>query len=366
VSFPDPGFWSGKRVLLTGHTGFKGAWLTLWLAHLGAQVRGYALPPDTSPSAFNALALEEVCHHEIADIRDAGRLASAVAEFKPDVVFHLAAQALVLRSYREPAETFETNVQGTVNLLQACRGASARAIVVITSDKCYLNLGTASPYREDEPLGGEDPYSASKACAELVVHAWRRAFFNAPGCALLASGRAGNIFGGGDWGDNRLIPDAVRAFSSGKPLVIRRPHAVRPWQYVTAPLAGYILLAEHLWRDGRSFALPFNFGPLSEDVLSVRDLANAFGQAWGGAAEIEERPDPGAPHEAEYLMVDSTRARQMLRWRPAETRAGLRSTAQWYKAFYAGASSEELRQLSLAMLAAGQPKGEPAAAVESS
>ncbi|HVY12764.1 MAG TPA: CDP-glucose 4,6-dehydratase, partial [Alphaproteobacteria bacterium] len=204
---PDPDFWSGKRVFVTGHTGFKGSWLTLWLSNLGAEVCGYSLAPDTTPALFNALRIDELCQHHMGDIRDAQKLAAAMQAFKPDIVLHLAAQPLVLRSYREPSETFETNVQGTVNVLEACRQAGPRAIVVVTTDKCYLNRGWLWPYREDEALGGDDPYSASKACAELVVRSWQHSYFTPQSGTALASGRAGNIFGGGDWSENRIIPD---------------------------------------------------------------------------------------------------------------------------------------------------------------
>lgn len=351
MRLPDPGFWADKRVLLTGHTGFKGSWFTLWLADLGARVRGYALAPDTSPSIFDALALQEICEHQIADVRDAAKLARAVGEFKPDVVFHFAAQPLVLRSYREPAETFDVNVRGTINLLQACQNSSARAIVVITTDKCYLNREWLWPYREDEPVGGNDPYSASKACAELVVHAWRESFFHQDATPVVASARAGNIFGGGDWSDNRIIPDAARAFNAGTPLVIRRPQAVRPWQHVTSPLAGYLLLAEHMCQEGHAFGTAFNFGPPAEDALTVRELVAAFVHAWGGEAQVVENPDPMALHEAGFLTLDSTRARHKLQWRPlGDLAAGLERTAAWYKAFYSGACAREMRALSIAAL----------------
>jgi CDP-glucose 4,6-dehydratase len=333
-------------VLVTGHTGFKGSWLTFLLADLGARVRGYSLRPETSPSIFDALALSELCEHQLSDIRDRSALDSCVADFEPEIVFHLAAQSLVLRSYREPSETLATNVQGTVNLLEACRASDkVRAIVVVTSDKCYLNREWLWPYREDEPLGGDDPYSASKACAELVVHAWQHSFFRESRICL-ASARAGNIFGGGDWSENRLIPDAVRAFGTGGALVIRRPEAVRPWQHVVNPLAGYLLLAEHLWNKGLAFAKPFNFGPQAENILKVRDLVCLFAKVWGGSINIEENSDPDAPHEATYLTLDSTRARSSLGWQPDEDlTSALTLTAAWYKAFYNKASSSELRRL---------------------
>jgi CDP-glucose 4,6-dehydratase len=350
MRLPDPSFWAGKRVFLTGHTGFKGSWCTLWLAALGAQVRGYALDPDTSPAMFNALALHEMCDHQIADLRDAAKLSAAVAEFRPDIVLHFAAQSLVLQSYAQPVETFEINVQGTINLLQACRNSDARAIVVVTSDKCYANSGSPEPFGEDDALGGDDPYSASKACAELVVNAWRRSFFQGKNCATIASARAGNIFGGGDWGENRLIPDAARAFSAAEPLVIRNPHAVRPWQIVTSPLSGYLLLAQAIWRDG-AFGGAFNFGPAAQDAVTVRELVQLFGRTWGGKTRIVERPDSAAPHEAMHLTLSSKRAQDRLGWYPfGNLVAGLQLTADWYKAFYQGAAVRELRRLCLAAL----------------
>ncbi len=350
---PTEAFWRGKRVFLTGHTGFKGSWLTLWLSQLGAEVRGYALKPDTEPAMFAALALDDVCDSRIGDVRDERLLADAVRGFRPNIVIHMAAQPLVRRSYREPLDTFAINVQGTANVLEACRGIDAlRAVVVVTTDKCYENHDELRPYREDEPLGGHDPYSASKACAELVTHAYRRSFFAAVGSAAVASARAGNVFGGGDWSEDRLIPDMIRAYAAGHPVVVRNPAAVRPWQHVTAPLGGYLMLARALWEEAERFALPFNFGPAIDQAVPVRAIVDAMSLAWGKGAAWEERPEANAPHEAGILMLDPSRARQMLGWMPHDDlHAGLTTTAAWYRSFYGGASADRLRHLTLQQIA---------------
>ncbi len=350
---PTEAFWRGKRVFLTGHTGFKGTWLTLWLAELGAEVAGYALELDTEPSMFAALALDELCHSRIADIRDEERLAGAVRAFRPHILIHMAAQPLVRRSYREPLATFAINVQGTANVLEACRGVEElRAVVIVTTDKCYENHEELRPYREDEPLGGRDPYSASKACAELVTRAYRNSFFAASGSAAIASARAGNVFGGGDWSEDRLIPDMVRAYATERPVAVRNPAAVRPWLHVTAPLAGYLMLARALWEEAERFALPFNFGPAVEQAVPVRTIVETMSRAWGEGAAWEERPEANAPHEAGILMLDPSRAQQMLGWRPhADLHAGLAATAAWYRSFYDGASPSTLRKLTLQQIA---------------
>jgi CDP-glucose 4,6-dehydratase len=351
---PTADFWRGKRVFVTGHTGFKGSWLTLWLAELGARVRGYALPPDTEPSMFRALAIEGACDSIIADVRDADRLAAGIAEFRPDVAIHLAAQSLVRPSYRDPLGTFATNVQGTANLLEGCRGVDAlRAVVVVTTDKCYLNRERLAPYEEDEPLGGHDPYSASKACAEIVTQAYRLSFFGDRDAAKIASARGGNVFGGGDWCQDRLVPDAVRAFAAGDTVAIRNPDAVRPWQHVIPLLAGYLMLARALFEEGPAFATAFNFGPPDGRALSVRTLIEQMVAAWGDGARWESRHDPEAPHEAKLLTLDAARARAMLAWSPPDDlAASIEATVAWYRAFYGGAGAQAMRRLSAEQIAA--------------
>ena len=308
--FPvDAEFWRGKRVFLTGHTGFKGSWLWTWLSEMGAAVRGYALAPDTVPSMFQAGALDKRGEHIVGDIRDAASLRARLREFQPQIVFHLAAQPLVRRSYREPLETFATNIQGTANLLDACRDLpDLRGVVIVTSDKCYENREWLWPYREVDRLGGFDPYSASKACAEMVASSFRQSYF-AAGPTAVASARAGNVFGGGDYSEDRLIPDAVRAYKEGRQLVVRNPAALRPWQHVVDPLTGYLMLARALFEERQRFAMPFNFGPLADQQMTVAELIGVFTKVWGQGARWAHEPDAKAVHEAGLLLLDSTRAR---------------------------------------------------------
>jgi CDP-glucose 4,6-dehydratase len=330
---PSPDFWRGTRTLVTGHTGFKGAWLLAWLRDLGAVVRGVALPPHTTPSAFELLALADACDHVVCDIRDGAALSKAVREFSPRVVIHMAAQALVRESYRTPAETFATNVMGTVNVLEACRDLPGlRAVVVVTSDKCYENREWAHAYREVDPLGGHDPYSASKGAAEIVAHSYRRSFFGT-GEPALATARAGNVIGGGDWSQDRLMADAARAAAIGQPLVVRSPGALRPWQHVLEPLRGYMLLAQALCERRSPLSPAFNFGPSSGEAMPVGDVADAFCAAWGEGASWRHEPAPGAPHEANLLTLDPALAAKELGWRPAwSTRTAIDAAAVWYKA----------------------------------
>lgn len=339
---PDANFWRGKRIFLTGHTGFKGGWLTLWLHRLGAQVRGFALPPDTSPNLFEAARIASRCESLFGDIRRADALSVALAEFQPDVVLHLAAQALVQQSYREPVVTYETNVMGTINVLEAIRRTpSVRAVVIVTTDKCYENREWVWPYREDEALGGHDPYSSSKACAEIAVAAWRRSFLRSNGVAV-ASARAGNVIGGGDWAENRLIPDCIRAFTSGEPVLIRNAHATRPWQHVLEPLAGYLTLAERLWTSRFAIAEAWNFGPSVDEVEPVRALAEHVTALWGdGARWTDVNSDAG--HEAGLLAVDAGKARARLGWRPRlRLPEALEWTVGWYKRHHSGAAADAL------------------------
>lgn len=321
----------GRRVLLTGHTGFKGSWLALWLTSLGAEVIGMALPPDSEPSHWDLLALG-ITEHRI-DIRDAAAVAGVVAATRPDIVFHLAAQALVRKSYRDPLETWSTNVMGTASVLEACRGVdSVRAVVVVTTDKCYENREWEWGYRETDSLGGYDAYSASKAGAELVSGSYRRAFFHYAGAPLLATARAGNVIGGGDWSEDRLIPDLVRAVSTDSTLQIRSPDATRPWQHVLESLSGYLLLGQRLLEGSHDHAEAWNFGPEPDGNRSVADVLGTLKRAW---PDVEwSVTDAEKPHEARLLYLDSSKARARMGWRAVwDVEQALNATADWYRAF---------------------------------
>ncbi len=328
--------WADRRVLITGHTGFKGSWLSLWLASRGARVTGFALPPPTQPSLFEAARVEQGLHHIEGDVRDLDAVVAAFEQARPDIVFHLAAQPLVRHSYSEPVETYATNVLGTVHVLEAARRVPGiKAIVAVTSDKCYENREWDWPYREIDPMGGHDPYSSSKGCAELVIAAWRRSYFAEAG-PLLASVRAGNVIGGGDWATDRLVPDLVRAFEQGESPLIRSPASVRPWQHVLEALGGYVLLAERLLAGERGFADGWNFGPSDEDARPVSWILERMRAAWGGAPEAVGDNAP-QPHEAGLLRLDCSKARTALRWRPVVPLAeALDWIVAWHKAVAAG------------------------------
>ena len=335
----NPAFWHGRRVLITGHTGFKGSWLSLWLQSLGAEVSGYALEPPTEPSLFETARVAQGMTSIIGDIRDRARLGEYIDRLQPEIIVHMAAQPLVRESYRDPVTTYETNIMGTVNLLEAVRAsASARVVINVTSDKCYENREWAWGYREHDPMGGHDPYSSSKGCAELVTQAYRRSFFDHGGSGTaLASARAGNVIGGGDWAQDRLIPDMIRALQQGETIRIRNPAAIRPWQHVLEPLSGYLNLAERLWAEPGQYADGWNFGPHEHDARPVGWIADRFVEAWGGNARWTH--DGGEhPHEAHYLKLDCTKAREALGWLPIlpldETIAGI---VDWHKACQQGA-----------------------------
>jgi CDP-glucose 4,6-dehydratase len=332
----DPVFWVGKRVFLTGHTGFKGGWLSLWLEAMGALVRGLALPPDTDPSLFEVARVAEGMDSRIGDIRDLATVRSAMADFAPDIVLHMAAQPLVRLSYRDPVETYATNVMGTVHVLEACREVRGlRAIVSVTTDKCYENKEWVWGYREDEPMGGRDPYSSSKGCAELVTAAYRASFFNSSGAAV-ASARAGNVIGGGDWAEDRLVPDILKGFAAGDPVSIRNPLATRPWQHVLEPLSGYLTLAQALYEGGKEFAEGWNFGPRDEDARPVQWIVDRMIASWGEDARWE-RDEGLHPHEARYLKLDIAKARERLGWEPRWPLAeSLERIVQWQRAWLAG------------------------------
>lgn len=331
VMFGD--FYRGRRVLVTGHTGFKGSWLCEWLLSLGAEVAGYALAPDTDPSHFEILGLADRIRHTVGDIRDVALIAALVQDFKPDVVFHLAAQPLVRLSYREPASTWETNVMGTVNLLEAVRACpSVKACVVVTSDKCYENREWPWGYRETEAMGGHDPYSASKGAAELVVASYRRSFFQDSSGCRVASGRAGNVIGGGDWSVDRIVTDFVKSIHAGRPLELRNPAATRPWQHVLEPLSGYLELGRRLCGpDGSDFAEGWNFGPSEESVVLVQELARKLASRWG-KGEVAVDTSGSHPHEAGLLKLDCSKARMELGWHGVwNVDETARRVVDWYK-----------------------------------
>ncbi len=334
-------FWPGKRVLLTGHTGFKGAWLALLLHRLGAQVTGWALAPSTEPSLYALARVATLIDSRIGDVRDAAGLRTLVRETQPDVVLHLAAQALVRASYQQPLETLATNVMGTAHVLDALRGAQGvRVAVVVTTDKVYRNREWAWPYREDDALGGHDPYSASKAAAEIVTASYRDAFLRAQGGAV-ATARAGNVIGGGDWSPDRLIPDAVRAWQGGTPLLIRRPGATRPWQHVLDPLAGYLRLAERLWA-GTAAATAYNFGPLAHEAATVSEVITLARQTYGSGAWLAGDGSEG-PHEAGWLALEVARARVELGVAPTwPLPEAVRRSLQWYRQLAEGADARAL------------------------
>lgn len=354
-------FWRGKRVFLTGHTGFKGSWLSLWLQSLGAQVAGYALPAPTNPSLFDIARVADGMDSVIADIRDLTSLHRAMQSAQPEIVIHMAAQPLVRESYRNPVDTYATNVMGTVNLLEAVRHTpGVKAVVNITTDKCYENREWVWGYRENEPMGGYDPYSNSKGCAELVSAAYRSSFFN-PGDyerhgVALATVRAGNVIGGGDWAQDRLIPDILSAFEAGTSVHIRNPHSIRPWQHVLEPLRGYLTLAERLFERGAAYAEAWNFGPRDEDAKPVGWIVEQLASLWGPGANWQI--DAGEhPHEAHFLKLDISKARSLLDWNPAlNLRQALELIVAWTQARQA---RQDMRQATLSQIQAYQALSNP-------
>jgi len=345
----NPDFWRGKRVFLTGHTGFKGSWLSMWLQSLGAQVHGLALEPPTTPNLFTvAQVAAGMASHTLGDIRDLATVQQAMQAAQPHIVIHMAAQPLVRQSYAEPVETYATNVMGTVHVLESARHTpSVKAIVVVTTDKCYENKEWLWGYREDEPMGGHDPYSNSKGCAELVTSAYRRSFLQGQGIAV-ASVRAGNVIGGGDWAADRLVPDILRAFEQNQPVIIRNPHATRPWQHVLEPLKGYLTLAQHMYTSGQDFAEGWNFGPKDDDARPVQWIVEHMVASWGNGASWQL--DGGThPHEASYLKLDISKAKSRLGWQP---RWGLENSlsaiVKWHQAYK---SHQDMRTISLSQIA---------------
>ena len=344
----DSQFWRGRRVFLTGHTGFKGGWLSIWLKHLGAQVTGYALKPEASPNLFVEADISQCLdkHYE-ADIRDAGKLIAAVEAAAPEIVIHMAAQPLVRESYKDPYTTYSTNVLGTVNLLEAARKVNTiRAVIIVTTDKCYENREWIWGYREDDALGGFDPYSNSKACAELVTACYRKSFFNPTEFdnhkVVIASARAGNVIGGGDWSEDRLMPDIFRAFKANQQVQIRNPRAIRPWQHVLEPLSGYLALAQNMVSQGYRFGEAFNFGPSAEGEHSVGDIVSRVCTIWGEQARWD-CDDQAHPHEAKLLSLDISKARSMLNWNPRlQLQDALKMTVDWTKAHLSGTKARDL------------------------
>ena len=338
-------FWKNKKVFLTGHTGFKGAWLSLWLQQLGAQVKGYSLEPPTTPSLFDVAKVADNMLSEIGDIRNLEQLKKSMLEFNPDILIHMAAQSLVRFSYYSPLETYDTNVMGTAKVLEAGRYCeNLKAIVSITTDKCYENREWAWGYREKEAMGGHDPYSSSKGCVELVTSAYRRSFFNEEGRTAVASARAGNVIGGGDWAMDRLIPDILNAFERKEPVIIRNPMATRPWQHVLEPLSGYLILTEDLYKKGIEVADAWNFGPHDDDCKSVSWILDELIGFWGEGASwrLDDKPNP---HEATFLKLDCSKAKYYLKWQPKwHVKETLQRIVQWHKAFM---RNEDIRELSL-------------------
>ncbi len=342
----DPSFWAGRRIFLTGHTGFKGSWLAFWLTRLGAQVTGYSLAPPTRPALFDMLRLDEAMDHHIGNIRDRAALESALLNSAPDLVMHLAAQPIVSLGYREPMETFETNVMGTVHLLEACRRLNRDVpILIVSSDKCYHNDGKGRAFAVGDALGGSDPYSASKAGTEIVTNAYTASYFSGEQRPIVASARAGNVVGGGDWALDRLLPDCARAFADGKPVVLRNPCATRPWQHVLEALFGYLMLVERLPTD-RSLARAWNFGPPDNEVFDVGTVAGLFRDAWGDGARIKLAAQEQTWQEAATLVLDCTETRELLDWAPVlDIRDTVTMTAQWYKAAAESSDTTSIRRL---------------------
>jgi len=338
----SPEFWRDKRVFLTGHTGFKGGWMSIWLQDMGAIVKGFSLAPYTSPNLFEEARVAEGMESEIGDIRSLEAVTASMLAFNPDILFHMAAQPLVRLSYAEPVATYATNVMGTLHVLEAARKCkNLKSIVAITTDKCYQNKEWAWGYRENEAMGGHDPYSSSKGCCELLIASYRNSFFSTVDTPALASVRAGNVIGGGDWSEDRLIPDILKAFEKAEAVVVRNPLSTRPWQHVLEPLSGYLVLAENLYIEGDSFAEAWNFGPKDEDCQSVERILNTMIKSWGESAswKLDENNNP---HEAGFLKLDCSKAKQKLGWEPKwNLEFTLNSIVNWHKAFR---NKEDIKQ----------------------
>lgn len=351
-------FWRDKRVFLTGHTGFKGAWLSLWLQQLGAELTGYALTPPTQPNVFDLADVGKGMDSIIGDVRDAHGLSTAIRNAQPEIVIHLAAQPLVRYSYQHPVETYATNVLGTVNLLETARQIdSVRVVLIITSDKCYENRESSRAFQEGDAMGGFDPYSSSKACAELIAAAYRNSYFHTEkysqhGVAL-ATARAGNVIGGGDWAIDRLIPDAIRAATNNEIIKVRNPHAIRPWQHVLDPLYGYLLLAQMLYQEGAVFAEAWNFGAMIEETKSVQSIVDKFAKLWGENVKWELSAEANQPHESHYLNLDCSKAKTKLKWQPQlSIDEALKMTVDWHQAFIGGCEMYSITSNQISILEA--------------
>ena len=335
-------FWNNKKVFITGHTGFKGSWITLWLMNMGSIVKGFALVPNTRPSLFNQLNLKKEINSTTGDIRDLKNLTNSMVNFNPDILIHMAAQPLVRFSYQEPIQTYTTNVIGTANVLEASRKCTnLKSIISVTSDKCYENREIMRGYKENEAMGGHDPYSSSKGCAELVTTAYKRSFFNSSNSASIASARAGNVIAGGDWSKDRLIPDIIRAFEKLEKVVVRNPNSIRPWQHVLEPLSGYLVLAEKLYLYGDQFSGGWNFGPNDKDCKSVRGILDEMVNLWGDNVGwcIDNNDNP---HESTFLKLDCSKAKRLLKWEPKlNLKQTLSSIVDWHKVFNSGGNMRE-------------------------
>jgi CDP-glucose 4,6-dehydratase len=349
----DKEFWKNRRVLITGHTGFKGSWLLLWLKHLGAEVTGFSLEAPTTPSLFEATNIDKDFNHVIGDIRNLNSLFECINTFAPELVIHMAAQSLVFDSYIDPVSTYQSNVMGTINLFEAIRKTdSVKAVLNITTDKCYENKEWIWGYKETDPLGGYDPYSSSKACSEIISESYRQSFFSSKG-VLMATARAGNVIGGGDWSDNRIIPDAIRSFSQGRPLIVRSPLSIRPWQHVLEPISGYLAICQKLINGEDQFASSWNFGPNYSDNREVSILADLMVDNWGGDAkwELDKKEHY---HEAQQLKLDCSKSNFYLKWSPKwALDVSVDKTISWYKAFYNG---QDMNEFSLKQILEYQEK----------
>lgn len=346
---PNPDFWRNKRVLLTGHTGFKGSWLSIWLQSLNVTLRGVALPPATTPALFQIASIADGMDHHLVDIREFDSVKKAIFEFEPEIVIHMAAQPLVRYSYQYPIETYATNVMGTVHVLEAARQVgSVKSIVNVTTDKCYDNREWVWGYRETDPMGGHDPYSSSKGCAEIISAAYRKSFMEESDIAL-ATARAGNVIGGGDWASDRLIPDIMRSLEKNQHVLIRNPHAIRPWQHVLEPLSGYLVLAERLYIEGTYYTEAWNFGPNDEDARPVSWVVEYLCNAWGNDTSWAQQPG-NHPHEAGFLKLDISKARQRLDWNPYwPIETALDHVMDWHRAWLEGKDMKQecLKQIEL-------------------